>query len=103
MSSELTRKLFNCYLEIARDDKTFEMSKLIYGLNRVPDEKSVERKKNYEMDIEKASPEVLKVLNEWIVDYEKNCDMANAFYRASMSSSTIGIPWGHAHYIHDHY
>jgi hypothetical protein len=72
---------------------------LIYGLSRAPDEKFIEKKKNYEKDVEKASPEVLKILNEWIADYEKNCDMANAFYRASMSSCTIGIPWGHAHYV----
>jgi hypothetical protein len=100
MSSDLTRKLFNCYLEISREEKTSQMSKMIYGLGRAPDEKSIERKKNYQMDVENASPEVLKVLNEWITDYEKNCAMANAFYKASVSSSTIGIPWGRTHYVH---
>jgi hypothetical protein len=95
MSSEL----FQRYLAIRSDEKKIVMYLLIYGFKTTLDDKAMERKMSYERDVEKASPEVLKVLAAWIDDYEKNWAMANAMYKASIDS-TLGIPYGYRHYVH---
>jgi hypothetical protein len=95
----LVKKLFDCYLAIKSDEKKIIMYLLVYGFKTSLDAKAMERKRIYEEDVEKASPEVQEKLNAWIADHENNCAMATAMYKASIDS-TLGIPYGIRHYVH---
>ena len=94
-----TAQLFRSYLALKADEKKIIMYLVVYGFKTSLDAKAIERKRKYEEDVKNASPEVLKTLDAWIADYERQNAMANAMYKASVDS-TLGIPYGIRHYVH---